>query len=259
MMTSASAKTVLGAAGLTVDHLHAEVAALQRHRHRFDSSLPRRGTQLEHAGTYRRHLRASFGAHARGEHAAGHRRTNLVQKGVEATAAPLPRRHDEVGAVGGEPGVEHRRHPRGQVAPGRGRPEQDRRRAASRGELGDDPGVRLGAIVSERLIVGDENDVDAVTNQLIDGGAELVAGNDGTDPAAEGRGQVGGLRQQLERRPGRPAVVQLTHHPHARITEHRPRRRNVAGRSRLVAGSGAVGWGGESPDVGESTHERRHR
>ena len=60
-------------------------------------------------------------------------------------------------------------------------------------ELGDDPGMRLGAVGVERLILGHEHHVDAVASQFIDSRAEVVAGNDGSDATAEGGGQFGGL------------------------------------------------------------------
>jgi hypothetical protein len=178
-----------------------------------------------------------------------------MQEGVEVSAAPLPRRHDEIRAVGGEPGVEHRGHPRRQVTPRRRRPEQHGRRAVDPHELGDDPAMRLGAIVGERLVVGDEHDVHPVTDQLIDGRAEVIAGNDGTDAAPERGGQVGGLRQQLERHPRRLAVVQLAHDPHARLAVIRRGRRTVAASSRFVAGPGSAGRRGEGPGIGEDSHE----
>ena len=116
-----------------------------------------------------------------------------MQQGVEASAAALPRRHDEVGAIGGKPGVEHPCHPRGEVAPSGGCPEQHGGRVAVDHESGDDPGVRLDAVAVERLILGHEHHVDAVASQFIDSRAEVVAGNDGGDATAEGGGQFGGL------------------------------------------------------------------
>lgn len=132
----------VGGARLPVDDLHAEVGGLQCDLHRFDTSLPWRGVQFEHTGSHGRHLGAGFGAHAGGEHATRHRRADLMQEGVEVSAATRPGRHDEVGAVGGEPGVEHRSDSGRQVAPGRRRPEQHGRRVVDACELGDDPGVR---------------------------------------------------------------------------------------------------------------------
>ena len=87
----------------------------------------------------------------------------------------------------------------------------------ARRKLSDDPGVRLGAVGGERLIVGDEYRVDAVARRLIDGGTEVMPGNNGSNATTEGRGEVDGLRQQLERDTCRSAVVQLADNPHARL------------------------------------------
>jgi hypothetical protein len=94
-----------------------------------------------------------------------------------------------------------------------------------------------------------------VADQLVDGGAEVLAGDDGTYATAEGRSQVGRLRQQLERHPCRRAVVQLAHDPHARVAGKRRRQRKVAGLRRLIGGPGAVGGRGEPSAVDEGADE----
>ena len=130
----------------------------------------------EDARPHRGDLGTVFRTQTGGEDTSRHGGTNLMQQARIGDPPLLPVGDVQVGAVGGDPGVEHGGDPRGQISSRRCGSEQDDLWVPFRSGCCQDPGLRQSPIGGQTIIFRHQHEVGAESGCFF--GCSIQVGTD---------------------------------------------------------------------------------